>query len=113
MLDIRVLRERGDELRDALGRRGKLDALAPVLDRAADLERERREMIQATEERKAARNAASAEVARRKKAGEPADELVGRARALGEEIARLEGELGTTEREYVCSLTALSLLGED
>ena len=98
MLDIRVLRERGDELRDALGRRGRLDALAPLLDRAAELERERRELIQATEERKAARNTASQEVARRKRAGEPADDLVARARALGEEIARLEGELGAAER---------------
>jgi seryl-tRNA synthetase len=96
--DIRVLRERGDELRDAIGRRGKLDVLGPVLDRAAQLERERRELIQATEERKAARNAASQEVARRKQAGEGADELVARARALGEEIGRLERELGEAER---------------
>jgi seryl-tRNA synthetase len=98
VLDIRVLRERGDELRDALGRRGKLDALAPVLDRAEELERERRELIQAAEERKAARNAASQEVARRKRAGEAVDDLVHRARDLGEEIARLEQELGTAER---------------
>jgi seryl-tRNA synthetase len=98
VLDIRVLRERGDELRDALGRRGKLDALAPVLDRAGELERERRELSQAAEERKAARNAASQEVARRKRAGEQVDELVRRARDLGEEIARLEEELGSAER---------------
>ena len=97
MLDLRVLRERGDELRAALERRGKLDALAPVLERAADRDRERRELIQATEERKAARNAASQEVARRRKGGEPADELVAQARALGEEIARLEGELAAAE----------------
>ena len=97
MLDIRVLRERGGELRDALDRRGKLDALAPVLDRAERLERERRELIRAVEERKAARNGASQEVARRKRAAEPADDLVAQARALGEEIARLEGELGEAE----------------
>ena len=93
-----MLRERGGELREALGRRGKLAALAPVLDRAEELERERREMIRAVEERKAARNGASQEVARRKKAGEPADDLVAQARALGEEIARLEGELATAEQ---------------
>ena len=93
-----MLRERGGELREALGRRGTLEALAPVLDRAEELERERREMIRAVEERKAARNGASQEVARRKKAGEPADDLVAQARALGEEIARLEGELATAEQ---------------
>ena len=55
-------------------------------------------MIQAVEERKAARNAATQEVARLKKAKENADALVARSRALGEEIARLETELSSAER---------------
>jgi seryl-tRNA synthetase len=99
MHDIRVLREQMDVLRDALGRRGALDGLAPVLDRAEALERERRAMIQAVEERKAARNLASQEVAQKKRNKENADELIVRARELGEEIARLEKELGGTEEE--------------
>jgi seryl-tRNA synthetase len=97
MHDIRVLREQMDALRAALSRRGALDAVAPVLERAEQLERDRRSFIQAVEERKAARNAASAEVAKRKKNKEDADDLIARARDLGEEIARLEGELGTAE----------------
>jgi len=99
MLDIRVLREQIGMLRDALGRRGALDALAPVLARAEELERERRTLIQATEERKAARNASSQEVAQRKKRGEDASDLIARGRDLGEEIARLERELGAAEGE--------------
>jgi len=99
MHDIRVLREQMDVLRDALRRRGALDGLGPVLDRAERLERERRTMIQAVEERKAARNAASAEVAQRKRKGEDASELIERARGLGEEIARLEGELSDVEQQ--------------
>src|SRR4051812_42421032 len=91
--DIRVLREQVDLLKDGMRRRGVLETLAPVLERAEVLERERRTSIQAVEERKAARNASSQEVARRKKAGESADDLIAKARALGEEIARLEGEL--------------------
>ena len=59
MHDIRVLREQMDVLRDALNRRGALDGLAPVLERAERLERDRRTTIQAVEERKAARNAMS------------------------------------------------------
>jgi hypothetical protein len=47
MLDIRVLREQMATLRDALARRGALDALKPVLDRAEQLERDRRTLIQA------------------------------------------------------------------
>ena len=97
MHDIRVLREQIDALRDAMRRRGTLDQYAPLLERAASLERERRTSIQAVEERKAARNAASQEVARRKKAGEAADDLIARGRTLGEEIARLERELATSE----------------
>ena len=42
--------------------------LAPVVDRGVQLERERRTLIQAVEERKAARNANSQEVAQAKDA---------------------------------------------
>ena len=99
MHDIRVLREQMDVLRDALGRRGALDGLAPVLDRAEQLERDRRTIIQAVEERKAARNTASQAVAQRKRDKEGADDLIARARELGEEIGRLERELSVAEAE--------------
>ena len=97
MHDIRVLREQMDLLRDALARRGALDGIQPVLQRAEQLERDRRLLIQAVEERKAARNTASQEVAQRKRNKESADQLIARARDLGEEIAKLEGELGQAE----------------
>jgi seryl-tRNA synthetase len=97
MHDLRVLRDQIDALRDGMRRRCKLDQLGPLIERAEALDRERRLMIQATDERKAARNAASQEVARRKKAGENADDLIASGRALGEEIARLERELAEAE----------------
>jgi seryl-tRNA synthetase len=97
MHDVRLVRDRLGELREAMRRREALDALGPQLDRCEGLERERRLLIQAVEERKAARNASSQEVARRKRAGEPADDLIAQGRALGEEIGRLERELGETE----------------
>jgi seryl-tRNA synthetase len=97
--DVRLLRDNPDLLRDAMRRRQKLADYQPLLDRAASLEIERRLGIQAVEERKAARNATSQEVARRKRAGEPVDELVEAGRELGKAIAALEGELGDTERE--------------
>ena len=99
MHDPRVFREQIDQLRDAMRRRQKLDDLAPLLDRGVALELERRTVIQAVEERKAARNANSQEVARRKKAGESADELIASGRLLGEEIQRLENELAAAESE--------------
>ena len=98
MHDLRMLRDQLDVLREGMRRRGKLRELEPVFDRAQQMERERRALIQAVEERKATRNATSQEVARRKKAGEPAEDLIAQGRALGEEIARLEKELADTEQ---------------
>jgi seryl-tRNA synthetase len=97
--DLRALRDDADAIRDGLRRRGKLDALGPLVDRALELDVERRTAIHAVEERKAARNLASQEVARRKKARENADELIEQTRALGAEIDRLEAELKETEAQ--------------
>ena len=104
MHDVRLVRERLGDLREAMRRREALEALGPQLDRCESLERERRLLIQAVEERKAARNASSQEVARRKRAGEPADDLITAGRALGEEIARLEQELGDAEGQLAAIL---------
>ena len=99
MHDIKSLRDQVDALRDGMRRRGKLEQLGPLIDRAEALDRDRRLNIQAVEERKAARNATTQEVARRKKAKENADELVAQSRAIGEEITRLETELAAAESE--------------
>jgi seryl-tRNA synthetase len=95
--DLRALREQVDLLRDGMRRRGGDNGLLQLIDRGEGLERDRRTLIQAVEERKAARNTNSQEVARRKRARESADELITLGRELGEEIARLEGELDTVE----------------
>ena len=97
MHDMRALREQVDLLRDGMRRRGADDGMLELIDRGEGLDRDRRTLIQAVEERKAARNANSQEVARRKKAKESADELITRGRELGDEIARLEGELDAVE----------------
>lgn len=99
MHDLKSLRDQIDALRDAMRRREKLDQIGPLIDQAETLDRERRTNIQAVEERKAARNAATQEVARRKKAKENADDVVAQSRALGEEISRLESELAKAESD--------------
>jgi seryl-tRNA synthetase len=98
--DLRLVRENPESLRDAMRRRGALGALAPQLDRCEALERERRLFTQAVEERRAARNASSQDVARLRQSGQNADALIASGRALGEEIARLEQELGAVEDEF-------------
>ncbi|MDB4900329.1 MAG: Seryl-tRNA synthetase [Gemmatimonadetes bacterium] len=100
MHDVKLVREQIGDLRDAMRRRGALEALAPQLDQCEGLERERRLLIQAVQERLAQRNANSQEVARRKKGGEPADDIIAQGRLLGEEISRLERELATVEQTF-------------
>ncbi len=94
-----MLREQIDLLRDGMRRRGTLEALAPTIDRGAELERERRTLIQAADERKAQRNANAQEVAKRKRAKEDASEMIVQGRALGDEIGSLERELADVEAQ--------------
>jgi seryl-tRNA synthetase len=94
-----VLREQIDLLRDGMRRRAMFDALGPSIDRGQALDVERRTLIAATDERKALRNSNAQEVAKRKRAGENADELIALGRSLGDEIARLEQELSGIEEE--------------
>ncbi len=93
MLDARLIRERPDDVRAAMRRRGALGTLGPMVDRAVELDKEWRLLLQAVEERKASRNASSQEVAKRKKAGQDATDLIANGKALGEEISRLEREV--------------------
>lgn len=90
MHDIRMLRDRLEELREGMRRRGKLEELAPVLDRADALERDRRAAITQLEAQQARRNQVSQEVARLRKAGENADALIAEGRSIGEAVAALE-----------------------
>ena len=97
MHDLRMLRDQIDVLRDGMRRRGAGEALAGVVDRGEALERERRALITAVEEKKAERNATSQEVARRKRAGEDADEFIARGRAIGAAIAGEEARVAEVE----------------
>src|SRR3954469_11966697 len=92
-----MLREQIDVLRDGMRRRGNFDTLGPIIANAERLEQDRRTFIQAVDERKASRNSNAQEVARRKRASEPADDLIASGRALGDEIAKLESELREVE----------------
>jgi seryl-tRNA synthetase len=99
-----MVRENVDALRAGMLRRGVLDTLAPAIERAVELDKIRRDTIQAVEERKATRNAVSQQVGQRKRAGQSADDLQQQSRALGEEIARLDHELAETEKELTSIL---------
>ncbi len=99
MHDIRLLRDQMAHLREGMRRRGKLDELAPLLDRAEALEKERREAIRIAEDAQSRRNRISQEVAQRRRAGENADALMAEGRAVGEELSALEARRVAVEAE--------------
>ncbi|MEO5817001.1 MAG: serine--tRNA ligase [Gemmatimonadaceae bacterium] len=107
MLDARLIRERPDDVRAAMRKRGALGTLGPLVDRAVELDKEWRLLLHAVEERKAARNASSQDVARRKKAGEDATDLIAYGKALGEEITRLEREVAQADGQLTSILLEL------
>lgn len=99
MHDIRLLRDQMDHLREGMRRRGKLEELAPVLNRAEALEKERRDAIRIAEEAQARRNKLSQEVAQRRRSGENADDLVAESRKIGDELTALEEKRAAVEAE--------------
>lgn len=97
MHDIRLLRDQLDRLRDGMRRRKKLDELAPLLDRAEELERDRRSAITELEAQQAQRNRLTQEVGERRKAGREATDLIAAGRAAGDVIAALEHRKSSAE----------------
>src|SRR5688572_33221804 len=97
MHDLRMVREHIEVLRDGMRRRGKLDQLRQHIDRAQQLDVDRRGLIQAVAERKGARNSISQEVAKRKRGRESVEDLLPQSSNPGEEISRLNGELAALE----------------
>ncbi|MBA2707920.1 MAG: serine--tRNA ligase [Gemmatimonadaceae bacterium] len=107
MHDLRMIREHVDMLRDGMRRRGKLDALSPVIHRAQSVDADRRGLIQAVEERKASRNAITQEVARSRQTGQNVDQLLEQSRDLRETISKLETELNSVEAELQTAMLEL------
>jgi len=106
MIDLKRLRQDPDAGRAGLARR-----LDPSLDqqvaRVLGLDQLHRERLARFEALRAERKAASEEVARRKKNKEPADDLLGRLKASGEEEKVLEAQVRKSEAELSAELLYL------
>lgn len=102
MLDVKVLRSDYARVEQALASRGKsLDLIAEF----PQLDLRRRELLQETEGLKNRRNTVSGEVAKRKKNGEPADELITEMRSVSDRIKELDDEV----RELEAQISELTL----
>jgi seryl-tRNA synthetase len=98
VIDLKRLRQDPGGSRASLARR--LDpSLGPAVDHIVELDRGVRELLVRVEALRAERNAASEEIARRKRAKEPADELLARLKASGDEEKRLAADLRVLEAE--------------
>jgi seryl-tRNA synthetase len=96
VIDLKRLRQDPDGSRASLLRR--LDpSVGPLLDAILELDRQRRELLAQVESLKAERNAASEEVARRKRAKESTDDLMTQLKASGEEVKALDARLRDIE----------------
>jgi seryl-tRNA synthetase len=95
MLDMKLIRENPDKVKTgAANKNEKCD-----IDEILRLDERRREIIRSVEKLKAERNTASAEIARKKKAGENADDAIAATRRLGDEIGQQDNDLREIEAE--------------
>ena len=110
MLDIRLVRNEPDMVRAALRRRGPHAEAA--LDTLLELDRARREVLMAVEEKRGLRNAVSEEIARAKRGKEDASAKIEAMRAVGEEIKELETRLRETDAALEAELLQVPNLPE-
>ncbi len=95
MLDIKLIRTDPEHVRQALKRRG--EHAESALDELLELDKARREVLMAVEEKRSLRNTVSEQIAAAKKAGEDASDKIEAMRSVGEEIKKLDVRLKEIE----------------
>ena len=95
MLDIKFIRQNPDIVAESLKKRGSEASLEEFLKQ----DEKRRNMLFEVEKLKNIRNQESEEIARKKKAGEPADELIERMREVSQKIKEMDEEIKTLEEK--------------
>jgi len=96
MLDLKRVRFETEEVKEQLLKRAD-PSLAASIDEVVRLDEERREVIHNVEALKADRNAASKEIAEKKKAGDDAAELIRKMRDVADQISRYDAQLAADE----------------
>ena len=96
MLDIKRIREKTDEVREGLRRRG---ADPVLLETVLELDRQRRALLASAEEKKNRRNATSKEIGAARKRGEDTAQVQAEVRTLGDQITALDEQLRVVEAD--------------
>ncbi|HLT58165.1 MAG TPA: serine--tRNA ligase [Limnochordales bacterium] len=93
MLDIKLIRNEPDKVREAMRRRGED---API-DEVLALDEQRRSLVTEVEQLKARRNQVSEEIARAKRAGQDATEIIAAMREVSDRIKALDDQVRDVE----------------
>ena len=96
MLDIKLIRDQPDFVRNAVRRRGE-DPM--IIDTILGLDTRRRELLQQVEQLKATRNTVSKEISKMKDATER-EAKIAEMRGVGEQIADLDKEVAAVDAEF-------------
>ncbi|SEG10222.1 seryl-tRNA synthetase [Caloramator fervidus] len=98
MLDIKRIRTNPEEVKEALKIRGEAFTL-DMIDKVVELDERRRQILVEVEALKNKKNTASQEIARLKKEGKDAEELVNEMKELSDKIKEMDDELAKIEEE--------------
>ena len=104
MLDIRLIRENPELVRQGLAKR---EADPGAVDEILEFDTRRRQLLGDVEERKNRRNTVSKQIGQLRKAGEDTSEIQASMRALGDEISELEAKLAEVEESQKTILLSL------
>jgi seryl-tRNA synthetase len=96
MLDIKLIREQPDLVRESIRRRGDDPT---IVDQILGLDTRRRELLTQVETLKATRNTVSKEIGKMKDAA-ARDAKIAEMRAVGDQIAQLDREVAAVETEF-------------
>jgi seryl-tRNA synthetase len=99
MLDVKVIRQDPDAVRDRLAARGDRAQTDAAIDRILALDAERRALVAEGDALKARRNAVSQEVGERKRRRESADDLIAEMGQVGGRIREIDARLREVEGE--------------
>ncbi len=107
MLDINYIRQNPEEVQEMLQKR-LLSSETPKVSRLLELDRQRRELVQKSDDLKALRNSVSKEIADIKKSRTgSADELIVKMKSVSDEITGMDSRLGELETEMESILLGL------
>ncbi len=98
MLDIKIIRENPDEVKQRL--KNRMIDCDLQLDRILELDTLRRDLIFKTESAKSEQNKVSKEIPQMKKAGEDTSQIIKKMNSLKEDIKEMDNQLRGIEDEY-------------